>query len=119
LEAQVAGRPESIAVSYNGQNLSYADLNERANQLAHYLRRAGVKTGTHVALFLDRSLEMVISIAAVLKAGGAYVPIDLAYPQQRQAFMLEDAEAPVVLTQSSLAKSLPQTSARIICLDEE
>ncbi len=117
LEAQVAARPESIAVSCDGQSLTYSELNQRANQLAHYLRRAGVKSGTHVALFLDRSVEMVVSIAAVLKAGGAYVPIDLAYPQQRQAFMLEDAEAPVVLTQSALAKSLPETSARVICLD--
>src|SRR4051794_32683775 len=91
LEARVAQSPDGIAVSYNGENLSYAQLNDRANQLAQYLRRAGVKSGTHVALFLERSLDMVVSIVAVLKAGGAYVPIDLAYPQQRQAFMLEDA----------------------------
>ena len=119
LETQVIDRPDGIAANYNGQSLTYAQLNQRANQLAHYLRSAGVRSGTHVALFLDRSLEMVISIVAVLKAGGAYVPIDLAYPQQRQSFMLEDAEAPVVLTQSALAKSLPQTSARVICLDLE
>ena len=119
LEAQVAKRPEAVAVSYSGESLTYAELNERANRLAHYLRRAGVKSGTHVALFLERSLDMVVSIAAVIKAGGAYVPIDLAYPQQRQAFMLEDVEAPVVLTQTALAKSLPQTSARVICLDAD
>ncbi|MDB6059211.1 MAG: amino acid adenylation domain protein, partial [Verrucomicrobiales bacterium] len=119
LEAQVAANPEGVAVTYNGEGLTYAELNGRANQLAHYLQSAGIKPGTHVALFLDRSLEMVVAIVAVLKAGGAYVPIDLAYPQQRQAFMLEDAEAPVVLTQSALAKSLPETAARVICLDLE
>jgi amino acid adenylation domain-containing protein len=119
LEAQAAQTPQGIAVSFNDQTLCYSDLNQRANQLAHYLRRAGVTSGTHVALFLERSLDMVVAIAAVIKAGGAYVPIDLAYPQQRQAFMLEDAEAPVVITQSSLVESMPQTAARKICLDTE
>src|SRR5437764_180172 len=89
-EAQAEKTPDARAVSCGAGHLTYRELNERANQLAHYLRKCGVGPEIPVALYLERSLEMVVSILAVLKAGGAYVPIDLAYPKDRLGFMLED-----------------------------
>jgi amino acid adenylation domain-containing protein/FkbM family methyltransferase len=97
-EAQVGRAPNAIALRYEGEQLTYAELNRRANQLAHELRRLGVGLETCVALCLDRSLELVIGLLGVLKAGGAYVPLDPALPPQRLASMLEDSQAPVLLT---------------------
>jgi amino acid adenylation domain-containing protein len=118
-ESQVLKSLEAIAVSFEGKVLSYTTLNARANQLAGYLRKTSVGPEIRVALFLDRSLEMVVAILGVLKAGGAYVPIDLAYPPERVAFMLEDAQAPVLLTQHGLLNRLPHTLAKVICLDSD
>jgi pristinamycin I synthase-3/4 len=100
-EAQVARTPGAVAVVYEGEALSYAELNARANQLAHHLRRRGVGPEVRVGLCLERSLEMVVGILAVLKAGGAYVPLDPAYPADRLAFTLSDAGVPVLLAQES------------------
>jgi amino acid adenylation domain-containing protein/non-ribosomal peptide synthase protein (TIGR01720 family) len=118
-EAQVARRPDAVALTCEGQSLTYAQLNARANQLARRLVQSGVRPDTLVGLCLDRSNELVISILAILKAGGAYLPIDLAYPADRLAFMLEDAQAPVLLTHSNLLGSLPETKSKVICIDEE
>ena len=96
-EAQASAVPEAVAVSFGGENLTYKELNERANQLAHHLRNVGVRPETTVALYLERSPRMVIAIIAVLKAGGAYVPIDLAYPAERLGFMLQDSQPAVLL----------------------
>ena len=118
-ELQVKKTPKGVAVTCNDEKLTYQELNERANQLAHHLRALGIKPETPVALYLERSPNMVIAILGVLKAGGAYVPIDLAYPKERLSFMLEDAQAPVLLTQSSLVAALPDHKAKVLCLDTD
>ncbi|MEW6732935.1 MAG: amino acid adenylation domain-containing protein [Acidobacteriota bacterium] len=127
IEAQAERIPEASAVIFPAlgathnieEHLTYYQLNLCANQLAHYLQRMGVKPEVRVAIFLDRSIEMIISILAVLKAGGAYIPLDSNYPKERLSFLLEDSQSVVVLTQQRLIESLPQTSARIISLDKE
>ncbi|MSU58572.1 MAG: amino acid adenylation domain-containing protein [Pedosphaera sp.] len=117
-ESQAARRPDAIALSCERIHLSYRQLNERANQLAHLLRACGVGPDVIVGICIDRSLEMVIGILGILKAGGAYLPIDLSYPKDRLAFMLEDAQAPVLLTQKKLLTDLPAHNAKVICLDD-
>ena len=101
-EEQVERTPDQMAVVFEEQSLTYRQLNEKANQLAHYLRAEGVKTETLVAISLERSLDLMIGLLAILKAGGAYVPCDPSYPVERLQFMLEDTQAPLLLTQSSL-----------------
>ena len=110
-------RGEAPALSLGAETLPYRALNERANQLAWLLKGMGVRPETPVALYLDRSIDMVVAILGVLKAGGFYVPMDLAYPKERLAFMLADAEAPILLTQKNLAASLPAHGAKVVCLD--
>ena len=117
-EQQVGERPEAVALVYEDRQMTYRELNSRANQLAHYLRRRAITPDTRVAICLERSAEMIVTLLAILKAGGAYVPLDPAYPRARLQFMLEDAQAPVLLTQKALRESLPQTAAEVICLDE-
>src|SRR5207237_2367826 len=97
----------AIAVSYEGEQLSYQELNERANQVGHYLQGLGVGPEVLVGLCLERSLEMVVGILGILKAGGAYVPVDPQYPVERQAWLQEDAGVNLVLTQSRLVEQLP------------
>jgi len=117
-ETQAALRPEAIAVNFGGQSLSYGELNARANQLAHYLKRLGIGPGVFVGLCLERSLEMVVGLLGVLKAGGAYVPIDPEYPADRVAFMIQDAAAPVLLVQSRLLSVLPDhQNGTVVSLD--
>jgi amino acid adenylation domain-containing protein len=118
-EDQVDRTPDAIAVEFDGQNLSYRELNLRANQLAHYLRDRGVGPEVLVGICVWRSLDTVIAVLAVLKAGGAYVPLDPLYPQERLAFMLEDAQAPLLLTQESLRPCLTSYHGRLICLDSD
>jgi amino acid adenylation domain-containing protein len=116
-EAQVSRTPDNIAVVFENQQLTYAELNTRANQVAHYLRQLGVGAEVLVGICVERSLLMLVGLLGILKAGGAYVPLDPTYPQERLAFMLEDSKAPVLLTQQHLKESLPQHQARLICLD--
>jgi amino acid adenylation domain-containing protein len=116
-EWQAARRNDAVAINLESQSLSYCALNERANQLAHRLQKMGVGPEVPVALYLERSLDMVVAILGVLKAGGCYVPMDLAYPKERIAFMLEDTAAPVLLTQQALLSQLPSSNAKVICLD--
>ena len=104
-EEQALKTPNNIALVYEDQELTYQHLNEKANQLAHYLRKKGVKPDTLVAIAVDRSLEMVVGLLGILKAGGAYVPLDPSYPQDRLQFMLDDTQAPVLLTQVHLKES--------------
>ena len=101
------------------QSLSYAQLEARANQLAHHLRGLGVGAETVVGLCVERSLEMLIGLIGILKAGGAYLPLDPSYPRERLAFMLEDAGAPVLVTQAALLDRLPAHAARIVRLDAD
>jgi amino acid adenylation domain-containing protein len=117
--AQVGKTPDAVAVVFEGQQLTYRELNGRANQLAHYLQRLGVGPDVLVALCLDRSVEMVVGLLAILKAGAAYVPLDPSYPQERLAFMLADTQAPVLLTQQRLVDVLPQHTAQLFCLDRD
>jgi amino acid adenylation domain-containing protein/non-ribosomal peptide synthase protein (TIGR01720 family) len=117
-EQQVARRPEAVALTCDGVSLTYAQVNARANRIAHRLIEHGVKPETLVGLCLDRTNEIVIAILAILKSGGAYLPIDLAYPPDRLAFMLEDAQAPVLLTQRELTSKLPATKARVLCIED-
>ena len=118
-ESQVARTPEEIAITFGAEQLTYAELNARANQLAHFLRRLGVGPDVLVGLLTERSLEMVIGLLGILKAGGAYLPLDPSYPRARIAFMLEDSEVPVLLTQQNLARDLPAHRAEVSCLDSE
>jgi amino acid adenylation domain-containing protein/non-ribosomal peptide synthase protein (TIGR01720 family) len=119
IEAQVEKTPDAIALVYEEEQLTYRELNARANKLAHHLRALGVGPDVPVALCLERSVEMVVGLLGILKAGGAYVPLDPSYPQERLAYMLEDAQAPVLLTQERLLARLGTTSARVLCLDSD
>jgi amino acid adenylation domain-containing protein/FkbH-like protein len=119
VEAQAARTPNNIALVFENQRLTYRELNHRANQLAHFLKKNGVGPEVLVGMCVERSLEMVIGILGILKAGGAYLPFDIAYPKERLAFMIEDAKPPIVLTQESLKEQLPEHGARIICLDSD
>jgi amino acid adenylation domain-containing protein len=105
-EEQVEKTPDAIAVVFEDQQLTYRELNTRANQLAHYLQRLGVGPESLVALCVERSIEMIVGLLGVLKAGGAYVPLDPSYPKERLAFMLEDTRAAVVVTQSEFVSQL-------------
>ncbi len=118
-ERQAKKTPAAVAVEFGRSRLCYRELNERANQLAHYLREMGVESGTLVGVSMERSLELVVALYGVSKAGGAYVPIDPEYPQERIAFMLRDADVPVLLTQTRLASSLPPHNGRVVCVDGE
>ncbi len=118
-EAQVKRTPGALAAICEHQTLTYEQLNQQANQLAHYLQRLGVGPEVLVGLCVERSLEMIVGLLGIVKAGGAYVPLDPAYPKERLSFMLTDAHVPVLLTQRRLLESLPACQARIICLDSE
>src|SRR5438445_1241436 len=117
--AQVARTPDAIAAVFEEQSLTYGELDRRANQLAHCLRGHGVGPEAVVGLCVERSLEMVVGLLGILKAGGAYVPLDPTYPKERLAFMLDDMQATVLLTQARLAATLPEHQARVICLDSD
>ncbi|MBD1815534.1 non-ribosomal peptide synthetase [Microcoleus vaginatus DQ-U2] len=118
-ESQVERTPDAVAVVFEGQQLTYRDLNCRANQLARYLQNSGVKPEVLVGICVERSLQIVVAILAVLKAGGAYVPLDPTYPQERLAFMLEDSQVLLLLTQASLVESIPKHQSRVLCLDTD
>jgi amino acid adenylation domain-containing protein len=118
-EAQVKRTPEATAVVFGGENVSYADLNRRANRLAHYLRKNGVRPEERVGICAERGVEMVVGLLAVLKAGGAYVPLDPAYPEERLQYMLENSSPVAVLTQRSTEGLLRRVGngTRVIGLD--
>ncbi len=118
-EDQTERTPEAVAVVFENRQLSYRELNNRANQLAHYLRRHGVGPDVLAGLCVERSLEMVIGILGVLKAGGAYVPLDPGYPKERLGYMIQDSKVAVLLTQRAVVESLPGDVTRIICLDSD
>ena len=117
-EAQVARVPDATAVVFEGEALTYAQLNAQANQLAHYLQAHGVGPEVRVAISLHRSLEMIVGVMGILKAGGAYVPLDPEYPQERLAFMLDDSQASILLTDSTISASMPEAQVEIILIDQ-
>ncbi|HEX5705834.1 MAG TPA: amino acid adenylation domain-containing protein, partial [Pyrinomonadaceae bacterium] len=118
-EDRVRETPDAVAVSFQGERLTYAELNARANQLAHHLRALGVGPETLVGLCVERSPEMVVGLLGILKSGGAYVPLDPQYPRERLTFMLEDAGLRLLLTQERLVADLPQHGARVLRLDAD
>ena len=121
-ESQVERTPDAVAVVFDDEQLTYRQLNNQANQLARELLRLGVDTDSLVGACIDRSPQMVVGLLAILKAGGAYVPLDPSYPHDRLAFMLADANAPVLLTQSSMIEKLPRSNeykGHILSLDRD
>ncbi len=123
-DAQVERTPDSVAVVFEDAkrrvaSLTYRQLQQRANQLAHYLQSLGVGPEVLVGICLERSLEMVVGLLGILKAGGAFAPLDPACPKERLAFMLQDTQVPVLLTQQHLVESLPQHGAHLIALDAD
>src|SRR5574338_1275569 len=118
-EAQVEKTPDAIAVVFEGEQLSYRELNRRANQLAHCLVRLGVGPETLVGLCLERSLETFVAVLGVLKAGAGYFPIDPTLPHSRLSFLLADAQAPVLLTQQRLIERLPEYAGTVVSLDRD
>ena len=118
-EEQVERTPDAVAVVFEDQRLTYRELNARANQLAHYLQKLGVGPEALVGLCLDRSLDMVVGLLGILKAGGAYVPMDPSYPTERLAFIAEDAQVKVLLTQQPLLRKQPKTPAKVVCIDND
>jgi len=116
-EEQVARTPDAVAVVFENEQLTYHQLNCRANQLAHYLRSMGVEANVLVGLCMERSLVMVIGLLAILKAGGAYVPIDPEYPTERLSYMLEDTQVPVLLTQQHYVDKLPLYPAKLVLIE--
>ncbi|WP_414529157.1 amino acid adenylation domain-containing protein [Nodularia chucula] len=118
-ESQVEKTPDAIALICDNQKLTYRELNNRANQLAHYLQKLGVKPEEILGICMKRTPEMVIALLAILKAGGAYVPLDPAYPQERLTFMLEDSQARVLLTQTHLVELFDQPSLHVLCVDQD
>jgi amino acid adenylation domain-containing protein len=119
IEQQAARTPEAIALEFNGRCMSYAALNARANQLAHYLQKLGVGPETMVGVSLERSTDMVIGILAILKAGGAYVPLDPYYPADRLSFMLQDSQASVLLSDEHLLSGLPENIPPVVCMQRD
>jgi amino acid adenylation domain-containing protein len=118
-EQQVAIAGDAVALVFQSQQLTYRQLNERANRLANYLLAIGVKSGDLIGIALDRSIETIVGILAILKAGGAYLPLDLSYPPARLAFMLENARVSVLVTKKAVRDRLPSHPARTIDLDTD
>jgi len=119
VEEQAARTPNAVAVTFEDDRLTYAELDRRANQLARYLRGLGVGPESRVGVCLERSIAIVVGALGALKAGAAYVPLDASYPRERLDFMLADAAAQVLLTQRSLADRLPERGARLVLLDAD
>ncbi|MGC1676242.1 MAG: amino acid adenylation domain-containing protein [Candidatus Binataceae bacterium] len=118
-EAQVDRTPNAIAVSFEDEELTYEQLNRRANQLAHHLRAQGVGPEVPVGICVAHSLEAIVGLLGILKAGGVYTPMDPAYPKDRIAFMMDKAEVAVLLTQERLRSGLPERDAKMVCLDSD
>ncbi len=117
-EQQVARTPDAVALVFRGVELTYRELNRRANHAAKLLREKGVGPDVLVGVCIERSLEMMVGLLAILKAGGAYVPLDPVYPRERLVMMLEDSRAPVLITQRHLLSKLPTHGAQVVCIDE-
>ncbi|NEQ80495.1 MAG: amino acid adenylation domain-containing protein, partial [Moorea sp. SIO2I5] len=117
-EEQVERTPDAVAVVFENQQLTYRELNGKANQLAHYLKSLGVEPDVLIGICVDRSVEMIIGLLGILKAGGAYLPLDPDYPSDRIAYILEDSKARVVLTQDHLATRFSEYKTHVICLEK-
>ncbi|MBW4561039.1 MAG: amino acid adenylation domain-containing protein [Mojavia pulchra JT2-VF2] len=118
-EAQVKQTPDAVAIVFEDKQLTYHELNIRANQLAHHLQQLGVVPDALVGICLERSLEMIVGLLGILKAGGAYLPLDPSYPQERLNLMLEDAKVSVLLTQQQFLERLGKVAVSVVCLDKD
>jgi non-ribosomal peptide synthetase component F len=124
-EEQAKRRGERVAVEYEGEQMSYGKLNERANQVGHYLRKLGVGPEVRVGICVERGMEMVVGLMGVLKAGGAYVPLDVGWPEERLRYMVEESEAVVVVTQKKVLEKVREVwegreeGVKVVCLDGE
>jgi surfactin family lipopeptide synthetase A len=118
-EERVAHAPDAVAAVFDGWQLTYLELNRRANQLGHYLQRLGVGPEVTVGVVLERSLDVLVSLLGILKAGGTYLPLDAEYPPERLSFMLEDSGASVLVTRAQHLAALPPHNARVVCLDSD
>jgi len=116
-EAQAEKTPDAMALVFGGKSISYSELNSLANQTARHLQGMGVGPEVLVGVCMQRSIEMIVGMLGILKAGGAYLPLDPEYPAERLAFMVEDAQILVLLTQSRLTETLPSTQAQVLCMD--
>jgi amino acid adenylation domain-containing protein len=119
IEAQASRTPEQVALDFEGEKVSYRELNERSNQLAHYLQKQGIAPNVLVGIYVERSIEMVVALLSILKAGGAYVPLDPEYPTERLAMMIEDSQTPGVLTQQKLLAHFSRRDTPTFCLDTD
>jgi amino acid adenylation domain-containing protein len=119
IERRAEREGDAVAAVYQGEQVSYGELNRRGNRLGHYLRRMGVDPEKIVAVYLDRGLEAVTAMLAIMKAGGAYLPIDMSYPTSRVTYIVKDAGAGVVVTSGRLAKRLECEGVRVVCVDEQ
>jgi amino acid adenylation domain-containing protein len=115
---RAALQPNAVAVAFEGQSLTYAELDARANALGHLLQELGVGPGVLVAICVERSLDMLVGLLGIMRAGGAYVPVDPSFPLDRQRFMIEDAGVPVIVTQERLRSQLPDHHGAVVCLDD-
>ncbi|HLJ26156.1 MAG TPA: non-ribosomal peptide synthase/polyketide synthase [Candidatus Angelobacter sp.] len=118
-EEQVAQMPGAVALEYEEQEMSYAELNRRANQLGHYLRRLGVGPEVRVGVCLERSFDMVVGLMGILKAGGAYLPVDPSYPPEHLGYVLQDGQVAVLLTQERLLSRFSNYDGKVVALDEQ
>ncbi|MCU7245686.1 MAG: amino acid adenylation domain-containing protein [Microcystis aeruginosa WS75] len=117
-EEQVKRTPDAIVLVFGEQSLTYQELNTKANQLAHYLQSMGVEKEVLVGLYLERSPSIIIALLAILKVGGAYVPLDPDYPQKRLAYIAQDSQFNILITQKSLENTLPVEGVKVICIDD-
>ncbi len=118
-ETQVEKTPDAVAVVFENEKLTYQALNQRANQLAYHLKNAGVKPEALAGVYLERPVDVIVSLLAIFKAGGVYLPLDPTYPKDRLNYMIEDSQVPVIITQQELIDVLSQNSAKFINLDED
>lgn len=118
-EEQATKIPDAIALTFENESLTYSELNQRANHVAHYLRSRDIKPGVLVGLCCDRSLAMIVGMLGILKSGAAYVPFDPAYPEAHKDFMMQDANVPILLTQQHLIDKLPKNQTEVVCLDTD
>src|SRR6266699_7265936 len=119
VSAEAAATPDAIAVTHGKRSLSYQELDQRANQLAHFLQSLGVGPDVVVGLYLDRSLAVIVGALAILKAGGAYLPLDPSYPQERLMVVLKDAKTPILVTGQCMVDALPEHPEHVVTLDPE
>ncbi|MBD2603275.1 amino acid adenylation domain-containing protein [Scytonema hofmannii FACHB-248] len=118
-ELQVEKTPEAVAVVFQEQQLTYWELNQRVNQLAHYLQSLGVKPEVRVGISIERSLDMIVGLLGILKAGGTYIPLDPAYPLERLAYIIEDTHLSILLTKQQFGSKLPDNQTILVCLDSD